>query len=140
MGNFILPVRVYLEDTDAQGVVYHASYFRFFERARTEWLRHRGIDHRELREAENLMLVLSGIAARFQAPARLGDMLQVSAELAEVGAVRFVFNQSIRRESAEGELLCRGVARVACVDTRTGKPRRLPAHLVTELHESEAER
>ena len=56
--NFVLPVRVYLEDTDAQGVVYNASYFRFFERARTEWLRVKGIDHNQLREAAGILLVL----------------------------------------------------------------------------------
>ena len=67
------PVRVYLEDTDAQGVVYNASYFRFMERARTEWLRQRGIDHNEARERHGVLFVLTSIEARFQAPARLGD-------------------------------------------------------------------
>ena len=133
MMSFILPVRVYLEDTDAQGVVYNASYFRFFERARTEWLRVQGIDHNHLREAAGVMLVLAGIEARFQVPARLDDMLHVSAELAELSGVRFVFNQTIRREAPDGELLVRGVAKVACVDAETGKPKRLPAGLVADL-------
>ena len=133
-GMLILPVRVYLEDTDAQGVVYNASYIRFFERARTEWLRSRGIDHNDLRKNTNLMLVLSSIEARFRVPAKLDDMLQVSARVAEVSAVRFLFNQDIRRETTDGELLCDGVAQVACVDTRTGRPRRLPEYVIADLN------
>ena len=110
MMNFILPVRVYLEDTDAQGVVYNASYFRFFERARTEWLRVKGIDHNQLREAAGILLVLVGIEASFRVPAKLGDLLHVSAELARVSGVRFVFNQSARLESSDGEVLCHAVS------------------------------
>ena len=71
MTKYVLPVRVYLEDTDAQGVVYNASYFRFMERARTECLRAQGIDHDQLREEHGVVLVLASIAARFRAPARL---------------------------------------------------------------------
>ena len=129
----VLPVRVYLEDTDAQGVVYNASYLRFFERARTEWLRSNGIDHNGLREAANILLVLSRIEVRFKAPARLDDMLEVTAEVAELSAVRFVFGQAIRREPGGGELVCQAQAEVACVDARTGKPRRLPAQLFSDL-------
>lgn len=132
MGAYVLPVRVYLEDTDAQGVVYNASYVRFFERARTEWLRSRGIDHNELRETANIALVLSRIDVRFRAPARLDDMLEVSAEVTESSAVRFVFEQSVRRAMSDGdESLCRARAVVACVDSRNGKPRRLPADFLS---------
>ena len=139
MMSFILPVRVYLEDTDAQGLVYNASYFRFFERARTEWLRVQGIDHVSLRESAGVSLVLTGIEASFRVPAYLDDQLHVSAELAKVSGVRFVFNQSARRESPEGELLCWAVAQVACVHVETGKPRRLPRDLVADLKINEPE-
>lgn len=139
MMSFILPVRVYLEDTDAQGVVYNASYFRFFERARTEWLRVQGIDHNTLREAAGISLVLAGIEATFRVPAQLDDLLHVSAELAKVSSVRFVFNQSARRESPDGELLCRAVAQVACVNAETGRPQRLPSDLVADLRINEPE-
>ena len=139
MVSFILPVRVYLEDTDAQGLVYNASYFRFFERARTEWLRVQGIDHVSLRESAGVSLVLTGIEASFRVPAYLDDQLHVSAELAKVSGVRFVFNQSARRESPEGELLCWAVAQVACVHVETGKPRRLPRDLVADLKINEPE-
>ncbi len=135
----VLPVRVYLEDTDAQGVVYNASYLRFFERARTEWLRSNGIDHNELRESANILLVLSRIEARFKVPARLDDMLEVTAEVAELSAVRFVFRQTIRRVPGSGELVCGARAEVACVDADTGRPRRLPAQLYVDLNGGEAE-
>ena len=139
MMSFILPVRVYLEDTDAQGLVYNASYFRFFERARTEWLRVQGIDHVSLRESAEVSLVLTGIEASFRVPAYLDDQLHVSAELARVSGVRFIFNQSARRESPDGELLCRAVAQVASVHVATGKPQRLPRDLVADLKINEPE-
>jgi tol-pal system-associated acyl-CoA thioesterase len=124
------PVRVYLEDTDAQGVVYNASYFRFMERARTEWLRQRGIDHNEAREQHGVLFVLTSIEARFHAPARLGDLLTVTAEAVETRGARVVFAQTIR---SDAELVCAGQAEVACVDAALGKPRRWPAPLLREL-------
>ena len=130
-----LEVRVYLEDTDAQGVVYNASYFRFMERARTEWLRRRGVDHRVLGETLGLALVLGSIEARFVAPGRLGDMLAVSAELERLRGARAVFRQSIRRETSRGELLVEGRAEVACIDGASGRVRRWPSGFVEDLNE-----
>ena len=128
-----MPVRVYLEDTDAQGVVYNASYFRFMERARTEWLRAQGIEHDELRERHGVVLVLAAIEARFRAPARLSDLLYVRAAIAEARGARIRFTQDIRRGEPDGELVCEGVAEVACMDAHAGKPRRFPPILVSEL-------
>jgi acyl-CoA thioester hydrolase len=130
-----LPIRVYLEDTDAQGVVYNASYFRFMERARTEWLRSRGFDHDELREKHGVVLVLAGIEVKFKTPARLSDMLYVSAKVASARGARMRFAQSVRRTGPNGELVCEGSAEVACMDVRGGKPRRLPATLMGELEQ-----
>jgi tol-pal system-associated acyl-CoA thioesterase len=130
---FVLPVRVYLEDTDAQGVVYNASYFRFMERARTEWLRAQGVDHDELREEHGVVLVLASIEARFRAPARLSDMLYVSATVAEARGARIKFAQNVRRAEPGGELVCEGMAEVACMDAREGRPRRFPPTLMSEL-------
>ena len=127
MPAFWLPVRVYLEDTDAQGVVYNASYFRFMERARTDWLRERGVDHRAFNESLGLAVVLTSIEARFLAPGRLGDMLAVSADLTELKGARAHFVQEIRRDSNEGDLLAAGTAEVACIDTSNGRARRWPA-------------
>jgi tol-pal system-associated acyl-CoA thioesterase len=133
MKELVLPVRVYLEDTDAQGVVYNASYFRFMERARTEWLRAKGVDHDELRATHGVMLVLAGIEARFLAPARLSDLLYVRAAIAETRGARMRFAQDVRRGEPAGEIVCEGIAEVACVDAHAGRPRRFPPTLVSEL-------
>ena len=133
MKELVLPVRVYLEDTDAQGVVYNASYFRFMERARTEWLRAQGVDHDELRDAHGVVLVLAAIEARFRAPARLSDLLYVRAAVAEARGARIRFAQDIRRGEPSGEVVCDGIAEVACMDASAGRPRRFPPTLVSEL-------
>ena len=130
---FVLPVRVYLEDTDAQGVVYNASYFRFMERARTEWMRARGIDHNELREEHGVVLVLASIKAQFRSPARLSDMLYVSAAVTHARGARLRFAQNVRLGEPDGEIVCDGLAEVACMDARAGRPRRFPPTLMSEL-------
>ena len=130
-----MQIRVYLEDTDAQGLVYNASYVRFLERARTEWLRARGVDHRELEARYGVQLVLRSLAIRFLMPARLDDLLCVAAQVGEMRGARVVFTQSVRREDASGELLCEATAEVACVDVEQHKPRRLPAAITSEWKE-----
>jgi tol-pal system-associated acyl-CoA thioesterase len=122
-----------LEDTDAQGVVYNASYFRFMERARTEWLRARGIEHDDLRTEHGVVMVLAAIEMRFRSPARLSDLLYVSAEVAEARGARVMFNQAVRRGEQHGELVCEGVAEVACMEAGSGRARRWPATLMSEL-------
>ena len=134
MDEFVLPVRVYLEDTDAQGVVYNASYFRFLERSRTEWLRAKGILHDRLREELGIVLVLVGTQVKFRQPATLDNELYVRAELVEITGARFVFRQDIRRGAPDGQLLCDGVAEVACMDAMQRKPRRVPKALLSELN------
>lgn len=134
MSTFWLPVRVYLEDTDAQGVVYNASYFRFMERARTEWLRAREIDHLAIDAAHGVAFVLTAIEAQFLAPGRLGDMLTVGAGLGNFTGARAVFVQQIRRDSQDGELLVEGKAEVACIDVSSGKARRWPQAILERLN------
>ena len=134
MTKYLLPVRVYLEDTDAQGVVYNASYFRFMERARTEWLRAQGVDHGQLLQEHGVILVLASIEARFHAPARLSDMLYVSAEVAEARGARVRFAQRVALNDPEGDVICEGLAEVACKDAERGRPRRLPSTLLSELN------
>ena len=133
MPAFWLQARVYLEDTDAQRVVYNASYFRFMERARTDWLRERGIDHRAFDESLGLAMVLTSIEARFIAPGKLGDMLAVSADLTEFTGARAQFSQEIRRDSNQGDLLVEGLAKVACIDSSSGRARRWPAEFFEGL-------
>lgn len=129
---FSMPVRVYLEDTDSQGYVYNASYIRFMERARTECLRAVGIDHDDCRESWGVQFVLARIEASFMAPSRLSDMLSVSADVAEIRGARMVFEQPVRRGTPDGELVCNGIAEVACMDAATRRPRRFPDAFINE--------
>ena len=129
---FSCPVRVYYEDTDAGGVVYYANYLKFMERARTEWLRTLGFEQDALREREGLLFVVSRISLDYQRPARLDDLLDIGVELAQAGAASLVFSQDVMRR-ADGALCCRGQARIACVDARTLKPKRIPDKLMAEI-------
>ena len=123
---FELPVRVYYEDTDAQGVVYYANYFRFMERARTEWLEAMGVDHITLMNEENRILVVSEAHAKFLIPARLGDNLLVTAALSRQGRATFDIEQNIYRGSSDGELLIQGSVTAAYLAADTMKPKRIP--------------
>ena len=123
---FELPVRVYYEDTDAQGVVYYANYFRFMERARTEWLEAIGVDHITLMNEENRILVVSEAHAKFLIPARLGDTLIVTAALSRQGRATFDIEQNIYRDSSDGELLIQGSVTAAYLAADTMKPKRVP--------------
>lgn len=133
MPPYWLSVRVYLEDTDAQGVVYNASYFRFMERARTEWLGEHGVDHRGFDDSLGLAVVLSSVNARFLAPGRLGDMLAVSAELETLKGARAVFAQEVRHGGEAGAVLARATAEVACIERASGRARRWPREFVEGL-------
>ena len=120
---FSLPLRVYWEDTDAGGVVFYANYLKFFERARTEWLRQRGINQQALREASGAIFIVTAVQLRYLAPARLDDMLDITVLPGRQGAASMTLAQQAWRD---GTLLAEGEVRVACVDHGTFKPRRLP--------------
>jgi acyl-CoA thioester hydrolase len=123
---FELPVRVYYEDTDAQGVVYYANYFCFMERSRTEWLEAMGVDHVTLMNEDNHILVVTEAHAKFLIPARLGDSLVVTAKLSRLGRATFEIEQNIYRDSLEGELLIQGGVTAAYLAADTMKPKRIP--------------
>ena len=123
-------VRVYWEDTDAGGVVYYANYLRFFERARTEWLRQWGHGQQALATQTGAMFVVARADVRYVKPARLDDLLQISVVLTETGRSRLVLDQQATRE---GELLCSGRIEVACVDASSFKPRRIPPQILESL-------
>jgi acyl-CoA thioester hydrolase len=125
-----IPVRVYYEDTDAQGVVYFANYLRFMERGRTEWLRSRGIEQDCLRRESNLLFSLASTAVKFVRPARFNDRLIIRTRLNRVSGARIVFNQAVHRDDAVAELLCSADCDVACITADEFKPRRLPAGLL----------
>lgn len=123
---FSFGIRVYWEDTDAGGVVYHASYVRFLERARTEWLRALGFGQQALRESEDLVLVVRDMAIDFHKPARLDDELQVSVVLAERRNASLLITQEIHRGD---QALVRAKVRVACLVASSFRPRPLPQWL-----------
>lgn len=132
MTPFTIPVRVYWEDTDAGGVVYHASYLRFLERARTDWLRAIGIDQSALLRDERRQFAVVEASIRYHRPARFDDLLQVSVRVEERRGASFILKQEIRREVADGELLISATVRAACLDSDTLRPRPLPVTLVTQ--------
>ena len=126
---FQLPIRVYYEDTDAQGVVYYANYFRFMERARTEWLRSLGVDMVHLQEAERRIFVVAELHTKFHAPARLSDGLVVTASLEGLTRVSFDIEQRIYRNNTDGDLLISGIVKAAYLDADTMRPKRIPPSL-----------
>jgi acyl-CoA thioester hydrolase len=134
--SFRLSLRVYWEDTDAGGVVFYANYLKFFERARTEWLRALGVGQQTLREATGAIFIVSDTALRYLAPARLDDLLTVTVHPAESGRASMTLQQQAWRnngDAAAPTLLCEGRIRIACVDAQTFRPRRFPEPVTQAL-------
>lgn len=129
---FTWPVRVYYEDTDAAGIVYHAAYLKFFERARTEWLRHLGFSQARLRSELGLLFALASAEVRWLRPARLDDNLLISASVRSCGKVSIEFDQRAFRADT-GLMLAEATTRVGCLDAERMKPRRLPADILSEI-------
>jgi acyl-CoA thioester hydrolase len=127
---FSWPVRIYHEDTDSAGVVYYANYLRFMERARTEWLRARGFEQTELAREHGIAFVVTALTVEYQRPARFNDVLAVTVEPAELGASRIVMLQRVLR--AREELVVASL-RLACVNTVTLKPVRIPGPVAENL-------
>ena len=123
---FTWPVRVYYEDSDAQGLVYFANYFKFMERARTEWLRALGVEQDVLLYQQRRFFVVVDTQADFLAPARFNDELVVTAGLLSLARASFLIEQRIFRNNLDGDLLCRGTTRVAHLNADNLKPARLP--------------
>lgn len=120
-----VPLRVYYEDTDATGVVYHAAYVRYFERGRTEWLRATGCSLRTLAERNRVVFTVASMTVRYRRPARLDECLSVVAGVTHFGGASLVFAERIER-AGEALALATARVRVACVDARTFRPCRLP--------------
>ena len=129
---FQWPIRVYYEDTDLQGAVYYANYFRYMERARTEWLRSLGIEQDRLLNEERRYFVVVDTCAKFLKPARFNERLIATARLAQVTRATFLIEQQVYRDSLAGDLLCRGRVKAAYVDADTRKPTRVPAAIFEE--------
>ena len=132
---FTWPVRVYWEDTDAGGIVFYANYLKFFERARTEWLRSLGVAQGTLKQDSGGMFVVSETSVRYLAPARLDDELLVTAQLEAGGRASLIIAQEARRG---GTLLAVGTIRIGWVDAATLRPARIPDAILAVLQQKKA--
>ncbi len=131
---FRWPVRVYYEDTDAGGIVFYANYLKFFERARTEWLRAAGIGQLALASREQRIFVVKSTAMDYHAPAKLDDCLEITVTVEKLGraSVNFV-QEAWLADGASQQLLCSGSIRVGCVDTQGLKPAAIPDDVVARI-------
>ena len=130
---FRFSLRIYWEDTDAGGVVFYANNLKFFERARTEWLRERGFGQEALRRDHDLLFVVTDTALRFVRPARLDDLIDVTVELRKAGGASLQFAQQAFRviDGGAEQLLAEGTIRIACVGAGTFTLRRIPKDLLS---------
>ena len=131
MRRYSLPLRVYYQDTDAGGVVFHAQYFSFMERARTELLNHAGIDLARLADTRGVQFMVATLEAKYHRGARLNELLSVSAEVVKIGRASIVFRQRVERS---GELLVEAEITLAVVDKGRMKPARMPLELEQALN------
>jgi acyl-CoA thioester hydrolase len=131
---FEFPIRVYWEDTDAGGIVFYANYLKFFERARTEWLRTLGVGQQALRDSTGCMFVVSEAQLKYHRSARLDDELIVTAALQESGRASLtIAQQAWRKTATQPELLCEGTIRIGWVDAAAMKPARIPTSVMNVL-------
>lgn len=138
---FTWSVRVYWEDTDAGGIVFYANYLKFFERARTEWLRALGVEQQRLREQLGGMFVVTQTQLQYHRPARLDDLLLVTAQVVEAGRASMTIEQTALLKpqqsnsagSEQAQLLCSGTIRIGWVDDRQLRPQRIPPAVMAAL-------
>lgn len=133
MATFYWPVRVYYEDTDASRVVYHAAYVKYFERARTEWLRAQGFSQQALHDELGVVFTVANLELDFLRPGRLDDELRVAVTVDRVRGASLTFRQELFRDGEGGTLLARARVRVGCVDVATFRPCPLPKAFVSHL-------
>lgn len=124
--DFTFPVRIYYEDTDAGGVVYHANYLRYMERARTEWLREKGYDLLQLEQEQGFIFAVRSASINFLKPAFLNDLLQVNVAIARKGKVSLDIQHEIYRENI---LVCKAVVKLAGLDASSFRPQAIPFEL-----------
>ena len=127
---FRLPLRIYWEDTDAAGIVFYANYLKFFERARTEWLRSRGFEQERLRAERGVAFVITETALRYRLPARLDDLIDITVRVVHLGAASLGVAQQAWRGDA---LLAEGTIRIGCVELGTFRPRRIPDDILMKI-------
>ncbi|WP_206999092.1 tol-pal system-associated acyl-CoA thioesterase [Trinickia mobilis] len=127
---FTWPIRVYYEDTDAGGIVFYANYLKYFERARTEWLRACGVDQSRLAGEDGVVFVVRSTALDYHAPARLDDEVTIASRIERIGRASVDFMQEAWRDDV---LLATGQIRVGCVDRAALKPAAIPAPVLAAL-------
>jgi tol-pal system-associated acyl-CoA thioesterase len=130
---FSLPLRVYIEDTDAGGIVYYVNYLKYMERCRTEFMRSLGFDKNFIFN-NDLMFVVRDVAVQYLSPARLDDEIQATARISELRGAAMTLFQSVRRGD---EVLAQGEIKIVCVDTSGLKPRRIPKEMLGRLRSTQ---
>lgn len=134
---FSFPIRIYWEDTDAGGIVYYANYFKFFERTRTEWLRHLGVEQGSLLANEDSMFVVSQTDAKYHMPARIDDLLNITLHIKHMGQASITLIQTawIQDKTASDQrmLACESTVRLACVQQTSMRPSKIPLRVVELL-------
>lgn len=143
---FVWPVRVYYEDTDAGGVVYYANYLKFFERCRTEWIRSLGYGQSELAMAFGVVFVVRKVSTDYLRPARMDDALTVDLNVTHLGRASLTVHQRVLRiapgaesgaePNADAEVLVSGEIQIACVRADTFRPSPIPSILLPKLQET----
>ena len=139
---FCFPIRVYWEDTDAGSIVYYANYLKFFERARSEWLRRLGVEQGKLLLSEGCMFVVSEIQTKFHFPARIDDLLAVTVKIKKIGHASIYLHQTAMIQSGTADvstsvntpasqLACECSVRLACVQQSTMRPAAIPKSIVS---------
>ena len=127
---FLWSIRVYYEDTDAGGVVYHTNYVKFMERSRTEWLRNLGVEQDELRDEEGVIFAVRSVQVDYFLPAKFNDELIVSSQVTKKGKASITIEQGIKRQS---QIICKGIIKIAALDDKTFKPKAMPASLFEKI-------
>jgi acyl-CoA thioester hydrolase len=125
----IFPVHVYYEDTDLAGIVYYANYFKYIERARTEWVRERGVNQVALKEKDGIVFAVRRVEADYLMPAKFDDALTVETTVEAITGVRIMLNQVVKRE---GQVLFQSQVTLVAL-AETGQPTRLPANIRRDL-------
>lgn len=130
MAEFEWPIRVYYEDTDSGGVVYHSQYLNFMERARTEWLRNMGFEQDELIAEHHCIFAVHSMQINFKRPARFNDALVVRSQITKASGATLLFEQKV---FCHDELLCQAEVKVACLDSNRFRPMPIPSFMLTRI-------
>jgi len=135
--NFSMPVRIYYEDTDLGGVVYHANYLKFMERARTEWLRKMGFEQDQIKNDLQTLFIVRSVQLDYLQTAKFNDLLSVTLQIKEFKRTYIIFLQQIFRQNDAGslDLLVEGTIKIVSINTINFKPTRIPTQLLEILHE-----